>query len=147
MNNSFQIARKQEDKLLKQIYVFFFFTIVCAIFKNRNNFSLAMLVIVNAIFFSVFHILTMVRNIKNTPLFPNYFKLNTGLCVYDLVCCFCICLFDSTGLSHRFVSDPMGTVYLVACFASIIFNAVLIYLFYRYEQVKKRIVQLKERLH
>jgi ABC-type Fe3+-siderophore transport system permease subunit len=146
MNNEFQIAQKTEGKLLTRILTFFFISVLSAIFKNRNNFRLSMLTVINAIFFGLFHIFTLQRKIRNTLTFPNYFKLNIGLCFYDMICCFCICLFDSFGLSHDLVYDPMNNVYFIACFISMILNAVLIYLFFRYNKVKKRLIQLQERL-
>ena len=146
MNNDFQTARKTEAKITKLLLISFFLSAICAIFKNIGNYKLAMTSIANGVFFSVFYIYINQTRFFNSVVFPNLIKLNIAFCIYDLMMCFCICLFDTFGFAHNIMLVSRMKLFIISCFVSMVFDCILIYFLFQFNIIKKRIVQLEDRL-
>ena len=147
MNNDFRSARIMESVIIKSLLISFFVYAICAIFKNIGDYKLAMTSIANGVFFSIFYIYTNQTSFGSPAVFPNLFKLNIAFCLYDLVICFYISIVYSFGLVHNVLFNSKMNVFIISCFVSMVLDCVLIYFLFRFNKIKKRLVQLNLRLH
>ena len=143
MNSEFRVLFKTENTMKIRIMGLFAGNVILSIFKNRYDFMLSMLSIINAIFFLIYDLMLKNDSLSNLLFFPNLYVLSIAGVFADLVKSILAFVLLGFGLSKVQNKDSQFYLFIVICFLSAVINGCLIQNIFSYKKIKGRIFHLK----